>query len=147
VVRTGFFGMRWIVLLATGLLSTTSLADGKLTIEFEGLASDSGRIATRLLDSPEQFLSRVHKPRHSTLVYITSGKATWVIENLVFGKYVVSSFHDANTNGDIDTGLFGIPTEDYGFSNNARGIFGPPDYEDAEFEFNQSEQTLIIQIH
>ena len=115
-------------------------------VEFVGLASDDGRIATRLLDSPEQFLSRTHKPLRSTLVYITDGRASWTIENLAFGNYVVSAFHDANTNGDIDTGLFGIPTEDYGFSNNARGTFGPPDYDDALFEFNQSGQTLTINI-
>ena len=82
----------------------------------------------------------------STLVYIRNGKASWTIDNLAFGYYVVSAFHDANTNGDIDTGLFGIPTEDYGFSNNARGSFGPPDFEDALFEFKQSGQTLTIKI-
>lgn len=141
-----FYALRSLALLAALLLATVSHANGKLTVEFVGLANNSGRIACQLLDSPEQFLSREHPPRQSTLVYIHSGKATWIIDNLEFGKYVVSAFHDANANGDLDTGLFGIPTEDYGFSNDARGTFGPPDYEDAQFEFNQSEQTLVIHV-
>ena len=135
--------------LVTGLallLATAAQANGALIVEFIGLDSDEGRIATRLLDSPEQFLSRTHKPRRSTLVYIRDGKASWIIDNLEFGHYVVSAFHDANTNGDIDTGLFGIPTEDYGFSNDARGTFGPPDYEDALFEFKRNGQKLTIRI-
>ena len=72
--------------------------------------------------------------------------ATWVIENLAFGKYAISAYHDANSNAELDTGLFGIPTEDYGFSNNARASFGAPDYADAEFEFTRSGQSLTIRI-
>lgn len=139
-------GLAISVLLGALLLAAPVHANGILIVEFVGLESDAGRIACRLLDSPEPFLSRTHKPRRSTLVYISEGKASWTIDNLQFGKYVVSAFHDANTNGDIDTGLFGIPIEDYGFSNNARGTLGPPDYEDAQFEFKQSGQKLTILI-
>ena len=120
------------------LLTSTASANGVLIVQFVGLESDDGRIATRLLDSPEQFLSREHKPRRSTLVYISDGKATWTIENLEFGEYVVSAFHDANTNGDIDTGLFGIPSEPVGMSNNVKGLFGPPSFEDAAFDLQTS---------
>ena len=36
------------------------------------------------------------------------------------GTYAVGVLHDENRNGRIDTGLFGIPTEGYGVSNNPR---------------------------
>ena len=43
-------------------------------------------------------------------------------------------FHDENENGELDTGFLGIPKEDYAFSNNASGVFGPPSYDKAKFE-------------
>ena len=42
-----------------------------------------------------------------------------------------------NNNNKLDTNLFGIPKEPYGFSNNARSKWGPPKYEIAKFELNQ----------
>ena len=34
----------------------------------------------------------------------------------------------------------------FGFSNDARGIVGPPDYDEAKFIFNQKNKTVVIQI-
>ena len=33
----------------------------------------------------------------------------------------------------MDTNLFGAPKENYGFSKNVFGTFGPPDFEDVSF--------------
>lgn len=49
------------------------------------------------------------------------------------GEYAVKVFHDLNDNGRMDTNLFGIPKEPYGFSNNAMGTLGPPSFEEAKF--------------
>lgn len=32
------------------------------------------------------------------------------------GDYVLAAFHDLNGNGELDTNMFGVPTEPYGFS-------------------------------
>ena len=48
---------------------------------------------------------------------------------------------------DFDTNFLGIPTENYGFSNNARGLFGPPNWEDAKFKFNQSDLVIYLTQH
>lgn len=42
---------------------------------------------------------------------------------------------DANANGRLDRNAFGMPTEPYGFSNDATGSFGPPSFEAARFEW------------
>ena len=36
-----------------------------------------------------------------------------------------------NGNGQLDSNLMGLPTEPYGFANNARGSFGPPSFQAA----------------
>lgn len=52
------------------------------------------------------------------------------------GRYGVSVFHDANSNETLDTGFLGIPTEGYGFSNDAAGSFGAPSWEDVAFDLD-----------
>jgi uncharacterized protein (DUF2141 family) len=42
-------------------------------------------------------------------------------------------FIDVNGNQEFDTNFLGLPKEQYGFSNNAMGTFGPPKFEPASF--------------
>ena len=69
-----------------------------------------------------------------------------VIDSLQYGEYAVRVFHDENKNEIVDTNIFGIPTEDYGYSNNASGWFGPPSWENAKFILNQTKMKLEIQV-
>ncbi len=57
-----------------------------------------------------------------------------LVENIPPGTYAIKAFHDVNESGAMDTGLFGLPKEPYGFSNNVMGAFGPPDFSKASFE-------------
>lgn len=50
------------------------------------------------------------------------------------GQYAIRLFHDVDGDGELDTNLLGIPSEPYGFSNNAPARFGPPSLEDAIFD-------------
>ena len=53
--------------------------------------------------------------------------------------------HDENGNGELDANFVGIPREPWAFSNNARGNFGPPTWEDTKFELNgQATQTIEL---
>lgn len=58
----------------------------------------------------------------------------------------LACFHDENENQRLDTGLFGIPTEGTGASNDARPKLGPPSYEDARFPLTSSS-TVAVVIH
>jgi len=58
----------------------------------------------------------------------------------------VSAFHDQNDNGKLDTDPTGQPTEVYGFSNDARGTAGPPQFADAAFELGDQAKTISIKL-
>jgi len=49
----------------------------------------------------------------------------------LIGQYAIKVFHDENANGELDINFLGIPKESYGFSNHARGRFGPPPFAEA----------------
>jgi len=50
------------------------------------------------------------------------------------GRYGIKLFHDVDSDGKMNTNPFGLPTEPYAFSNNARGQFGPAKWDAASFD-------------
>jgi uncharacterized protein (DUF2141 family) len=55
-------------------------------------------------------------------------------------------YHDEDENGLLNkNGIFGIPSEAYGFSNNPRAFFGPPDYEKCTFQV-ASDKAIVIKL-
>ena len=49
--------------------------------------------------------------------------------DLAPGDVAVAVYQDLNGNGKLDAGIFNIPKEPYGFSNNYRPSFSAPHYE------------------
>ena len=67
------------------------------------------------------------------------------IDGLAPGRYGLMVFHDKNNDERLNTWPIGMPSEPYGFSNNARGRFGPASWQAASFEVRgDSVQTLRL---
>jgi uncharacterized protein (DUF2141 family) len=69
---------------------------------------------------------------------ISGKKCIIVIKNLKPGKYAFKYFHDENKNEKLDTNWIGVPTEGFGFSNNAEGMFGPPSFDKTIFTLKEN---------
>lgn len=119
---------------------------GKLVVIVNGFDTDEGNAMIALFNSEETYSENGEKFRR-TKSKISNSKVEWIIEDLPFGEYAIKLYHDKNENGIMDRNMMGIPKEDYAFSNNATGSFGPADYEDAKFEFNESGQKQEIAIN
>jgi uncharacterized protein (DUF2141 family) len=118
---------------------------GKFILSVAGFNSDEGKAMIALFNSEEDY-SETGNNYKSIALEIKEQKCEWLIEELPFGEYAIKLFHDENGNGKMDRNMIGIPSEDYAFSNNAAGNFGPADYEDAKFlfnEFGQSQKIII----
>ncbi|GHT50489.1 hypothetical protein FACS189440_18000 [Bacteroidia bacterium] len=115
----------FLMMLAASALS----AQNKLTIVVSGIEEVEGHLIVGLYDK-ENFQK---KPINGQYVKVDKETMTIVLEDILPGEYAVSLFQDENDNQKLDTGFLGIPTEKYGFSNNAKGQFGPPSYEDCKF--------------
>ena len=114
-----------------------------LTIEILGLESDVGSVAVALFDSAESFDRRTATVA-SAIVAPQDGRATWSVANLAAGTYAIAVFHDLNDNGELDRTTLGPPAEPYGFSNDARGRFGPPKFAKAAVELPPGRHTIQI---
>lgn len=62
------------------------------------------------------------------------------------GRYAVSVGHDLNGNRRVDTNLLGMPTEQWGVSNNARPALRAPRFEEAAFTVPDRGGELILRI-
>jgi uncharacterized protein (DUF2141 family) len=72
---------------------------------------------------------------------------TVLVPDLPLGKYAVAAYVDNNKNGRQDKNFLGVPKEIYGFSNDARGMFGPPDFTEAAFDIGENAVTKSIHLH
>lgn len=116
-----------------------------LQLEVSHIRSAKGQMMVAVYDSKATFLG--DKVVKSAIVPVTrAGQMTIRIPDLPLGVYAVSVFHDVNGNGKLDTNFLGIPKEPYGFSNNAKGHFGPPQYDKAKFEYRVQGQTAGIKL-
>jgi uncharacterized protein (DUF2141 family) len=73
-----------------------------------------------------------------------AGMTEVAIRGLPPGRYAVQTFHDENANHRVDRGMFGIPREGIGFSNDASIHFGPPRWANAEFEYHGGNQQIDV---
>jgi uncharacterized protein (DUF2141 family) len=107
---------------STGIASTTTAP--ALILVIDGVRSDKGKIRAALLKADPA--TGAPQSTAGKVIVATKGTLTMSFENLSPGDYAVQLFHDENDNGKMDSNLFGIPSEGFGFSNNARANFGPP---------------------
>ena len=69
-----------------------------------------------------------------------------VFSNLEPGRYAAIAFHDENGNGEFDTSFIGVPTEPYGFSNDAQGFLGPPTFDAAAVVIGNGNKAIRIKL-
>ena len=118
---------------------------GSLIVRITGFASDEGECWFALDNSKEIYESE-DSVFIGKIVPIINNEVIVKIDSLKYGNYAIRVFHDKNSNGELDSNLLGMPTEDYGFSNNASSWFGPPRWEKAKFLFNKKVMTIEISI-
>jgi len=121
----------------------TSAAAADLTVEVDGVESDGGSVAVAVFTSAEDFPNKV---AHGQRVKAAGQKAVVVFKDLPAGRYAVSAYHDANDNRQLDRGMFGIPKERYGFSQEARGVGGPPEFRDAAFALPAEGARISVHV-
>jgi uncharacterized protein (DUF2141 family) len=125
------------VLFVSSLVSAQNV---NLTVKISGLKSNTGIVQVGLFNSKGDFLKKAYKGTPSE---IKSNGASITFSNLPKGEYAISAYHDTNSNAKLDTNFMGIPKEDVACSNNAKGVMGPPKYEDAKFQLNKDLKIEI----
>jgi len=126
-------------------LHNDSVSFGRIKIVITGFENNDGD-CWFAIDNSKEVYEREDSVWIGKILPIKNNEVIVVIDSLKYGEYAVKVFHDENKNGELDTDFLGIPDEDYGYSNDASGWFGPPSWEKAKFIFNQPEMTIRIEV-
>ena len=134
-----------LILLFIAKVESKDGNNGNLKVEVNGFISDEGK-ARILLFSPkerESFPSYDKISYLKKIVQIKNKQVIYIFESLPYGDYAISVHHDKNNDGKVNTNWIGLPNEGLGCTNDAKGFFGPPSFEQAEIHFRK-DTTIII---
>jgi len=135
------------ILLAVAITIPVATADenpgANLSFRVTNLKNSEGKLVIAIFSSKQDFLN---KPvaEHS-LEIDEDGNVAGVFSALPPGTYAIAAYHDKNDDGKLNTMAL-VPREDYGFSNNARSLFGPPSFKKASFEIGQEDMEIEFRV-
>ena len=139
-----------VVAAAAVLLVVPSFADtppsGAVTVRVAGLRSNDGQVGCALYNSAKGYPKDANAALERVFCSIDKNAAVCAFQPVPAGTYAVACFHDANKNGKLDTGIFGIPKEGVCASNGATGTLGPPSFRDAKFETSGAAKDVPVRM-
>jgi uncharacterized protein (DUF2141 family) len=117
-----------------------------LTVTMTGFRNENGVAQVTLFNGSDGFPDKPDRALMHGSSPIVDAESQITFEQVPFGTYGVGVIHDENGNERMDTNFLGKPREGYGASNDARGRFGPPSFEDASFTVGEDTVSIAIAI-
>ena len=112
----------------------------------EGVRNGNGNVVFAIHREGDVFPEK-DSPYEGGFRRATEGSVSMTFGNLPAGRYALAVVHDENLNRVLDMNGLGVPTEGFGFSNNALPILEPPSFGEAAFEIKtDGEVTQSIRM-
>ena len=139
------YSMKKIVLVMTLFMAFCvwlAADESAVILEFTGVKINGGAVYAAVYDSAEALKNE--QPCRRFMLEPVSAVVS-VETQLNEGYYRISVFQDENGNGELDTGLFGIPKEPFGISNySGRGI--PGNFERLKLWIGQDTEKVTVNL-
>ncbi len=131
------------LLFLTFILLFSGVKTHKLSIHISGISKIKGSLFIAIFRATDDF--PVFGKQFKGIVKEVEGKSqNYTFDDLPEGEYALAIYQDENRNKILDKNLLGIPTEIYGFSNNARRNFSAPSFQEAKFKLNKDLQQTVF---
>lgn len=132
-----------IISVMLGLVVFSQEETSVLTVKMTEIENSEGTLLVSVFSPEDDWLKETYT-FHRVEVEMKDGVQSVDFTGLEPGIYAVSIIHDQNNNGELDSGMFHIPTEPYAFSNDAKGRMGPPGFEDCQFEYDGGMMEITV---
>ncbi|MGJ5633542.1 DUF2141 domain-containing protein [Nostoc edaphicum CCNP1411] len=120
--------------------------NGKLTVEIDGFKNKEGQICASIFASSEGFPGDRDRVLQKQCTKITDTPFPITFDNLKAGRYAVAVFHDQNNDRTLNSNLFGVPSEGFGFSSNPEILARAPKFSEAAFLVAGPDTNIQIQL-
>jgi uncharacterized protein (DUF2141 family) len=125
--------------------ASDTLSSG-LTIIIKNIRNSNGYIRAGIYKEDGYGKLSLKNCFQSNVAEAKDSSVTIKLEKISPGNYAIAAWHDKNSNGKCGKYFIGWPSEDYGFSNDARGRYGPPAFKRASFHYSGKDTTIVIYI-
>jgi uncharacterized protein (DUF2141 family) len=116
-----------------------------LTLTVTGLKPQKSDLCIATFSSAAGF-PRVDRSAATQVIAVNQTTAIHEFPIEHSGTLAIAVFQDLDGNGILSKDAYGIPTEPYGFSNDARGLMGPPSFKQAEIRISKAVEALGINL-
>lgn len=113
-----------------------------ILVNVTNFKSSKGQLQLGLYNKAEDFPDK-DRTYDALIVSVEGGDMSVKMDSIEAGNYALSVHHDENKNDKIDQNFMGVPQEGFGFSNNASGTFGPPPFDNAEFQLKKGQKKEL----
>jgi uncharacterized protein (DUF2141 family) len=134
-----------LFLTAFGYLATE--APSTLEVRVDNIRQAKGQVRIAIFTEPANFLD------YQNAVYLasislraTQSAVVFELPPLAPGQYAIATYHDRNNNDQLDTNLFGIPTEPYAFSREPDSKWREPRWNEVAFEYRPEQTKLQLRL-
>lgn len=117
-------------------------------IRITGISSCRGNLMLAVYNNESHFMNIEQAVVKEKINLATADCASTLLYRIAipYGQYAIAIYHDANSNGINDKNMFGVPTEAWGVSNNARPFFREPKFRECVFTNTASSTAITINI-
>lgn len=123
---------------------TSDASAAEVEVVVQDVRSDAGEVLVQLCRQQEYLRTQCSFVARSPA---RKGNIVFRFDDVPAGAWAITSFHDENRNGKLDSNFLGIPTEGYGFSRDAQGWFGPAKFDDAGFDVCEQPSRQTLRMH
>jgi uncharacterized protein (DUF2141 family) len=136
---------RFIHLFTSALMLPFAAGAFAATVEVHvtSVAAGKGTLRVAVCDR-ERFLKQC---AYTASMPARAGENVIAVPDVPKGGWAVLVYQDENGNAELDRNLIGIPKENYGFSRDARGKFGPPGFDDAVIDVRDEVTVAKVKLH
>jgi uncharacterized protein (DUF2141 family) len=135
------------IVLAGGLAAVGADAQqgNTISVVVSGLRDNTGTVRCGLFNSADTF-PKDGKEFQGVVSPIANQTATCTFTNVPPGVYAVAYFKAVAGQTKMNTGMFGMPQDPYGFSRNATIGMGPPSFNSAAYSYAGGATTWPVTI-
>ena len=120
--------------------------DSRLEVRINNIRPGPGIVRMAICDNPDHFPDKPVLFYNFPKLEIKDSTISVTVPGLKAGNYAITLLDDTNGNEKMDTGVFGIPKEGYGFSNDVKPGRKCPPFEKCTFMVRKGANRLTIRM-
>jgi len=135
--------MKRLSIVSALLLLPAFACAATVSVTVKNVSNQNGAVRGVICDKEHFLKSCAYKASERA----AGGNVVLVFRDVPPGRYAFNAYHDENDNNKLDRNFIGIPSEGYGFSRDARGRRGSPEFDDAAVDVRDGANELAVTLN